>query len=47
MIYELYEMHDARDMQQVANIRYTSNQVSSQVQHTSFQPYSSYTWIQW
>ena len=35
-------MHDARAMRQVANI-----QVTDKVQHTSFQPYSSHTRIQW
>ena len=36
-------MHDARVMQQVANI----SQFTNKVQHTSFQPYSSHTRIQW
>ena len=36
-------MHDARAMQQVASI----NQFTSKVQHTSFQPYSSHTRVQW
>ena len=36
-------MHDARVMQQVANI----SQFINKVQHTSFQPYSSHTRIQW
>ena len=39
MMHELYAMHDGRAMQQVASI--------SKVQHTSFQPYSSHTRIQW
>ena len=36
-------MHDARAMQQVASI----SQFTSKVQHTSFQPYSSHTRVQW
>ena len=36
-------MHDARAMQQVASI----NQFTSKVQHTSFEPYSSHTRVQW
>ena len=36
-------MHDARAMQQVASI----SQFTNKVQHTSFQPYSSHTRVQW
>ena len=37
-------MHDARAMQQIA---YISQFLTSKVQHSSFQPYFSYTRVQW